>query len=164
MSERAGWSRILEFVGQGAVVVSLVYVGVQVRQNTAAIQTSTSQEVYQQNQEQALLVLESAEVAAILLQADQDLAALSPVDSVRYGRWLNVTLNLYEAVYANALQGTMEAAMAAGWLDDMWELRCTPGMEDYWERRRSSYHRTFQAALDSAFAVGSCPGQDPGRP
>jgi hypothetical protein len=157
VSERIGWSRILEYVGQGAVVVSLIYVGVQVRQNTAAIQTSTSQEVYQQNQEVGLLVMESAEMAGILLQADQDLAALSPLDSIRYGRWLNVTLNLYEAVYANALQGTMEAEMAAGWLDDMSELRCTPGMAGYWEERRSSYHRAFQAALDSAFAVAMCP-------
>jgi len=157
VSERTGWSRILEFVGQGAVVVSLIYVGVQVRQNTAAIQTSTSQDVYQQNQEVGLLVMESGEMAAILLQADQDVAALSPIDSIRYRRWLNVTLNLYEAVYANALQGTMEADMAAGWLDDMSELRCTPGMAGYWEERRSSYHLAFQAALDSAFAVGTCP-------
>ena len=157
MSERTGWSRILEFVGQGAVVVSLIYVGVQVRQNTAAIQTSTSQEVYQQNQEQSLLVMESGEMAAILLQASQDLAALSPIDSIRYGRWLNVTLNLYEAVYANALQGTMEAEMAAGWLDDMSDLRCMPGMSVYWDGRRSSYHRAFQTAMDSAFAVSTCP-------
>jgi hypothetical protein len=156
VSERTGWSRILEFVGQGAVVVSLVYVGVQVRQNTAAIQTSTSQEVYQQNQEQALLLMESAEMAAILLQANQDLSGLSPTDSIRYGRYLNVTLNLYEAVYANALQGTMEAEMAAGWLADMSDLRCTPGMAAYWGGRRDSYHQGFRAALDSAFAVSEC--------
>ncbi len=128
VSERNRWSWILEFGGQVAVVVSLIYVGVQVRQDTAAIQASTSQDVYEENQEVGLLVMASAEMAAILLQADQDVAALSPIHSIRYGRWLNVTLNLYEAVHANALQGTMEAGMAAGWLDDMSELRCTPGM------------------------------------
>lgn len=157
MRERTRWSRILDLVGQGAVVLSLVYVGVQVRQNTAAIQTSTSQDVYQQNQEQGLLVLESAEVAEILLKARQDPASLSPVDSIRHRRWLNVTLNLYEAVYANALQGTMETDMAAGWLDDLSSLRCDPGMLEYWTDRRNSYHRMFRAAVDSAFALATCP-------
>ena len=69
MGERARWSRHLDMIGHAAVVISLIYVGVQVRQNTAAIQTSTSQEVYQQNQDVGLLVMESAEMAAILLQA-----------------------------------------------------------------------------------------------
>ena len=136
--------------------MSLVYVGVQVRQNTAAIQTSTSQEVYQQYQEQALLVVENADVAALLVQADRELAALSPVDSLRYRRWLNVTLNVYEAVYTNALQGTMEADMAAGWLDGLGSLRCDPGMEPYWNQQRTAYHRAFQAAMDSAFALSTC--------
>ena len=156
MSERTRWSRVLEFIGQGAVVVSLIYVGVQVRQNTAAIQTSTSQEAYQQNQEMGLLVMESAEMASILFQATENLAALSPTDSLRYRRWLNVTLNLYEAVYTNALQGTMESEMARGWLHDLPDLRCEPGMGDYWEERRSAYHRAFAAAMDSAFAVSRC--------
>ena len=51
----------------------------------------------------------------------------------------------------------MEAEMAAGWLHDMSELRCEPGMVGYWEDRRNSYHRAFQEALDSAFAVSTCP-------
>ena len=156
MSERTGWSRVLEFVGQGAVVVSLVYVGVQVRQNTAAIRTNTSQQAYQQNQEVGLLVMESGEMAAILLQANRDVAALSPVDSLRYRRWLNVTLNLYESVYTNALAGTMEPEMARGWLQDLSDLRCEPLMAAYWDERRTSYHRVFAAGLDSAFAVSRC--------
>ena len=131
MSDPARWSRVTDIVGTGAVVVSLLYVGLQVRQNTAAIQTSTSQEVYQQNQEQGLLVMESAEFAEILLEASRDLATLSPIDSIRYHHYLNVSLNTYEAVYTNALQGTMESDMAAGWLDGLGGLRCKAGMAAY---------------------------------
>jgi hypothetical protein len=132
-----------------------VYVGLQVRQNTAAIQTSTSQDVYQQNQAQGLLILESAEVASIVLRASQG-EPLSPLDSTRYHAHLNVSLNLYEAVYTNALQGTMEPEMAAGWLAAMGQLRCKPGMTAYWTRKKPEYHRKFRAAVDSAFAETSC--------
>jgi len=157
VSDPARWSRVTDIVGTGAVVVSLLYVGLQVRQNTAAIQTSTSQEVYQQNQEQGLLVMESAEFAEILLEASRDLATLSPIDSIRYHHYLNVSLNTYEAVYTNALQGTMESDMAAGWLDGLGGLRCKAGMAAYWDRQREAYHRAFRTAVDSAWAVAKCP-------
>jgi len=156
MSKQIRWSRLGDLIGHVAVVVSLIYVGLQVRQNTAAIQTSTSQSIYQQNQEQALLVMESAEMAEILLRASRDIESLSPVDSVRYRRYLNVHLNTFEAVYSNALQGTMESEMAAGWLDGMSELKCIAGMRQYWALRRDGYHQTFREAVDSAFTVSEC--------
>ena len=43
MHEKETVRRAIDAVGTAAVVPSLVYVGVQVRQNTRAIQTSTSQ-------------------------------------------------------------------------------------------------------------------------
>jgi len=137
------------------VVVSLVYVGLQVRQNTAAIQTSTSQEVYQLNQEQGLLIMESADFAEIILRAELG-QELSPVDSIRYAHYLNLVLNTHEAVYTNALQGTMEPELAAAWLDGIAGLTCKPGMEGYWAWGRSGYHGAFRAAMDSAFAATQC--------
>jgi hypothetical protein len=140
------------------VVVSLIYVGLQVRQNTAAIQTSTSQDVYEQHQEQGLLLMESADMAEILIRASRSPAEMSAADSLRYERYLNLSINLYEAVYTNALQGTMEPDMAAGWLQDLGTQRCKAGMPDYWTRVKSSYHPAFQLAVDSAFIAVNCPG------
>ena len=158
LSDRHRWSHIADLVGTGAVVVSLIYVGLQVRQNTAAIQTSTSQDVYEQHQDMALLLMESAEMAEIVVRAGTDFAGLSAVDSLRYDRYLNLSINLYEAVYTNALQGTMEPGMAAGWLQDLGNLQCKAGMPGYWERGRNWYHPTFRFAVDSAFAATECPG------
>ena len=138
------------------MVVSLIYVGLQVRQNTAAIQTSTSQELYQQYQEQGLLVMESAEIAEIILRASQS-AELTPVDSVRYDNYLDVYLNLYEAVYTNALQGTVEPEMATGWLAWMPDLVCTAGLPAFWTESKEFYHRAFRSAVDSVYAITTCP-------
>jgi hypothetical protein len=143
-------------VGTAAVVVSLIYVGLQVRQNTAAIQTSTSQDVYQQHQEQGLLLMESAEMAEIVIRANLSLGDLSATDSLRYDRYLNLKINLYEAAYTNALQGTMEAGMAAGWLEGLGTLPCTVGMPEYWTESRDAYHSAFRIAVDSAFAAATC--------
>jgi hypothetical protein len=157
LSDRTRWSQAADLVGTAAVVVSLIYVGLQVRQNTAAIQTSTSQDVYEQYQEQALLVMESAEMAEIVLRADRSPAEMSAVDSLRYDRYLNVTINLYEAIYTNALQGTMEQDLAAGWLAGMGTLQCRAGMPEYWTRLKGSYHAAFREAMDSAYTTARCP-------
>ena len=156
LAEQTRWARATDVVGTAAVVVSLVYVGLQVRQNTAAIHTSTSQEVYQQYQEQSLLLMESAELAEIILRASQA-AELTPVDSVRYDGYLNVMLNLYEAVYTNALQGTLEPEMATAWLAWLPDLVCTARLPAFWADAKETYHRAFRSAVDSVYAITPCP-------
>ena len=150
------WSQIAELVGTVTVVLSLVYVGLQVRQNTAAIQTSTSMAAYEQNQEQSLLIMESADFASIFHRASLG-EPLSSADSIRYRYYLNVRINLLEAVYTNALMGTMEREMADGWLKGMGRLGCMAGVASYWGRMRLEYHSEFRAAVDSAFAATPCP-------
>ena len=138
------------------MVVSLIYVGIQIRQNTAAIQTSTSHAVYQLHQEQQLLVLENSDVAAVVLKANRAPDTMTPVDSLRYNRYLNIRLNLREAVYEYTIQGTRGKEVAAGWLAGLRDLPCTPGMARYWADRKSGYHPKFRNAVDSAFAVANC--------
>jgi hypothetical protein len=136
--------------------VSLIYVGLQVRQNTAAIQTSTSQAMYQMHQDRTLIEVESPEVADLLLRAARFPDQMTPVDSVRYARYLNLRLNVHEAAYTNALQGTLESGMAAGWLDGMADDACTSGMSDYWAKWKGGYHPAFRAAMDSVISVTEC--------
>jgi hypothetical protein len=152
LAEQTRWARVTDIVGTAAVVVSLIYVGLQVRQNTAAIQTSTNQELYQQHQEKGLLVMESAEMAEIILRASQS-AELTPVDSVRYDRYLNVSINPHEAVYTSVLQGTLEPEMATAWLASMPDFVCTAGLPRFWDESKDGYHRAFRSAVDSVYAI-----------
>ena len=144
-------------IGTAGVIVSLIYVGFQVRQNTAAIQSSTSQGVYQLSQEQALAILQDAELAEVLLRARQMPDSMTAADSLRYELYLALRLNLREGIYTNALQGTMEAELAAGWLDDLRDFSCLPGMVSFWAENKTGYHPAFRAAVDSAFALATCP-------
>ena len=128
----------------------------QLRQNTAAMQTATSLEVYQQHREGALLEIESADVAELLLRARRTPDQMTATDSLRYNLYLNLRLNLREAVYTSVLQGTMDQDIAAGWLD-LADFRCIPGMTDHWTTNKAGFHRAFRKAVDSAFAVAKCP-------
>ena len=138
----------------------MVFVGVQLRQNTAAMQTATSLAVYQQHRDGALLEMENAEVAELLLRARRTPDQMTAADSLRYNLYLNLRLNLREAVYTSVLKGTMDHDIAAGWLD-LADFRCIPGMTDHWAANKTGFHRAFRHAVDSAFAIAQCSALEP---
>ena len=151
------WRSLTDAVGTIAVVLSLVYVGVQVRQNTSAIQTNTSQSVYTQYSDVIVPVLESEALAEVISRAGRAPESMSASDSIQYDMYLNLRINVLEAVYTNSEQGTLEVGMARGWLEGMGPWKCRPGGEEYWRANAANYAPNFRMAMDSAIAVTECP-------
>jgi hypothetical protein len=149
MREGRSWRDISEAIGTLAVIASLIYVGLQVRQNTVAIQTATSQQVFELHRARAQVEMEDPEFAALLLRARRTPEQMTAVDSLRYDRYINLSMNLHEAIYSNVRLGTMERDMAAAWLAGLPGFVCAPGVKGYWGRFKSEYHPTFAAAVDS---------------
>jgi hypothetical protein len=153
---RVVWRDVAELAGQLAVVVSLVYVGVQVDQNTRAVQTETSQSLYFQGSARVLPVLESPEVADLLLRASRAPESMSANDSVRYSYFLNLQLNEFEAAFTSVRLGTMDLEVGKGWLANMGPWSCRPDARRYWDAVSRLYHADFRVALDSAIAATDC--------
>ena len=145
-----------EAVGLVAVVLSLVYVGLQIKQNTIAIQTATSQAIYDYHRELQSIGMENADFEDILVRSERAPETLSPVDSSRLMRRVNLRVNLYESVYTNVLAGSMEADMAGGWLRGLAEEFCEPFTREFWSNYGYEYHPAFILAVDSVQAE-SCP-------
>jgi hypothetical protein len=150
------WKDVVEVVGQAAVVLSLVYVGIQVEQNTHAVQTETSQSLYFQGADRVIPVLQSPDVADLIVRASRAPETMSATDSLRYWYFLNLQLNEFEAAYTNLLQGTMDAEMARGWLTQMGPWSCRRGARDYWNGVSAGYHPMFREKMDSAIAGAPC--------
>lgn len=157
MSELPGrWRGMTEIIGTIAVVVSLIYVGFQVKQNTAAIQTATTQGVNEQHAATIRLIIESPEFADLLVRANRSADSLSVADSLRYDWFLNQRVNVYETVYTSAIAGTMEEGMAAGWLAGIPGWLCLAGALEHWRENAGNYHPGFQVAMDSVIASTDC--------
>jgi hypothetical protein len=151
-----GWKTVVELIGQLAVVVSLVYVGVQVEQNTRAIQTETGQSLYLQGIERVVPVVESPEVADMIVRATRAPETMSAADSLRYHYFLNLQLNEFEAAYTSMRQGTLDAELGRGWLENMGPWSCRADARRYWDAVAVLYSPDFRAALDSAIATVRC--------
>lgn len=149
-------AKVADVVGPVAVVLSLIYVGLEIRQNTRAILTSTSQAVYSQYLDSKLPLVEDAEFAELLILADTAPASLTEAQQERLVFFHSFEVNLYEAVFTNTRLGTMDREIADAWLAGMGDWICRPRARDYWSDWSYQYHAGFRAMMDSVAAVQSC--------
>ena len=75
---------IAEIVGAVAVVASLLYVGSEVRRNTAATQAASYQEIVRASNEYLLALATDSALTEIVLRAETDPASLSDSEGRRY--------------------------------------------------------------------------------
>jgi hypothetical protein len=77
-------ANLAEIVGAIAIVISLIYVGQELRANTAAVKAASLQSITNSSSASMLAVVESSDFADIRLRGDQDPAQLSGADNLRY--------------------------------------------------------------------------------
>ena len=78
---------LAEIVGAIAIVISLIYVGQELRANTTAVKAASLQSITNSSSASMLSVVENGDFADIRLQGDQDPMRLSEVDRLRYILW-----------------------------------------------------------------------------
>jgi hypothetical protein len=134
---------IVQIVAGLAVVLSLIYVGIGVRQNAQAVRLSTSQRVLQEIRETTVQFADNAELADILLRGVQA-AALEGQEKLRFyaliGNFMRVLENGYFQFQAGALDPRLWRGMQRQWAD----LLSTAGARANWEVRKHWYSDEFQ--------------------
>ena len=86
---------ILDFAGGIAVLIGLIFVGLELRQNTAAVEAASLQDQTDASTNFLLLIAADEELARIWMEATKDPNQLSDIDSQRYffisrSRWLRM--------------------------------------------------------------------------
>jgi hypothetical protein len=123
LSENQKIEGFLDLAGAGAVLVGLVFVGLELRQNTEAVEAASLQNQTDASTEFLLLIASDVELARIWLDASKNPNQLSEIDSLRYflvsrARWLRM-----QNAYLQWRRGTLA--------EEDWSiydgLICTPG-------------------------------------
>ena len=86
---------ILELVGSGAVLIGLIFVGLELRQNTAAVQAASLQNQTDASTDFLTLVASDADLARIWVEGQNNPGSLNEADAFRYflltrARWLRM--------------------------------------------------------------------------
>jgi len=78
------WSNLAQVIGALAVVISLVYVGFQVKRNTSAVRSATSQAVHNNYADWYMSMVGDAELNRIAIKGLKDYSSLDEIEKARF--------------------------------------------------------------------------------
>lgn len=140
-----------EIIGALAVVSSLIFVGWQLRQNTLAIKTSTSQTHIEGYNSIAVNVLHNKEVAHLWRTGlDQGLTSLDDDDKVRFISLLSALYRYYDASYLQYLQKSLEPDLWNSIEQQVKQVSRTTGFSDWWATRSHWHSERFRTLVHDA--------------
>jgi len=153
-----------ELVGSVAVVASLVYVAMQLRQHTAMMRTLASQERVQRDFDIASALIDNRDVAEIWVKGRSAFASLSEVDQQRLIWFERRAIIHWNNMFELRNRGQLPET---DWDELVWLIRAlgrNQGLLATWQIFRGSFGAPFQAFLDDNLQPGAAPGaeQQPG--
>ena len=141
-----------ELVGGVAVIASLVYVGLQVRQNTGMVKMSAMQSIVRGGVEHNNRIADNADLADMLVRAVEDSDSLSNVDQIRLSSHIVTLYHHLDAAFHMHRSGLLDAEtwgkfayevplwMNLPFIREWFEaekLRLTPSFREYVQERLS---------------------------
>ena len=98
---------VLELIAAGAVVLGLIFVGLELKQNTEAVQAATLQGMIDSSQEYLLLLAADKDLNRIYREGVSDPTALSEEDASRFFFLLRAQWLRFQNAYLQWQRGTM---------------------------------------------------------
>ncbi len=158
-----------EIIGALAVITTLIYLAVQVKQTKKGLEANTtailgaSEVSGNENAIQHLATLYSDEqLVEIVMRGVRDLQDLQPQDFVRFNGFCHSGIQLHQVTYLQWKKGLLD--------DEYWAfcLRYTgeqllrhPGVQAWWEMNREIYTRDYRLLIDSL--IESSGWRDPSK-
>ncbi len=149
----AYYANLAEIFGTVAIVVSLVYVAVQIRQNTRTTRLATGQNISRDLREANAIVASDANMAEILLKGVENEVELTRAERLRLYFYLNLAYRVYENAYYQRQEGALDAYVWEGILGNMKFGKRASVYQAFWRDRKHVFSRGFQDFYDNEVAV-----------
>jgi hypothetical protein len=139
-----------ELVSSVAVIISLVYLAMQVRSNTETSRTTTYQAIVSDFGAVNSSVASSPELSGIFSEALERYQDLEPNDQARMSQLFYMTFRCFENIFYQHRKGYLEEELWIGWARLMVTYFRRPGFQAWWRLRRDVFSDKFAKFLESA--------------
>ena len=137
-----------EIIGALAVLITLIYLSIQIRQNTRVARSTVRQAISESSQTAASDVINNADVAK-LFYGDINGEKVEGLDWFRLQARCWRDMHHYENVYFQATEGLFSSSEWAGYRRNIAALMVMPSYQEYWQHESSLYSDSFQAEMSS---------------
>ncbi len=140
----------LTILANVGVIAGIVFLGIEVRQNSTQIEQATiavaAQAVFELNQEANEIrrtLYSDASLIELVDTGYDDPGSLTEIESLRFDNYFGTVLNTYEAAWIYRQKGLVEEAEYAGWRDSICGMLQREGGRSFWESGKTSYADGF---------------------
>ncbi|MGK0223756.1 MAG: hypothetical protein ACI9ON_003003 [Limisphaerales bacterium] len=137
-----------EFFASFGVLATLVYLVIQMRQNTQALRLNTAQVVTEELQQMFSLLASDLSLAEVFVEAGAG-AALSAANKVRYYTFTSNILRVCENGYLQNRENAISPEHWEGIVRMMIDYSKMAAFEEYWVNRKHWMSREFQNFMDT---------------
>jgi hypothetical protein len=143
-----------EMIGGVGVIVTLLYLAVQVRHYTAEMRSAASESVAENLREWLLPMIRDPEVSRIFRVGVEGWEQFGPDEKARFFHIAFVWLKTIEAAHYQLLRGRLDPKVWKGWEAVVTSYLLGPGIQAYWCRRREGFSPVFQDYVESLSLKG----------
>jgi len=139
-----------EFISSIAVLISLVYLAIQIKKNTETERTSTYQSIVSDFGNMNQSMASDPDLTFLYVKAMEDFAALDAAEKARISQTFYMTFRYFENMYYQHRRGYLEAELWVGWQRLMLTYFARPGFQTWWKARREVFSEPFADFLETA--------------
>lgn len=145
------WGVLAEVVSAIAVVVSLIYVGMQIRQSANASRAATTQ-AFSQQYADSMFALLDPDFSDVWLRGLSGLEELEDEERVSFFAMLNAISRMWESFYYQNSIDELDSALLEPWMVQYMDLHGNNGVKEFWRIRKHQYSADFVAYIDRRVA------------
>jgi len=138
-----------EVVGAVVVILSLIYLAIQVRQNTQAQRTENYSRALDRLAAMQSMLSQDGEISLIFSKAVVDASKLTPQERMRFTWSMYEAFGAFEFMFHASRTDAIPDEVWARWSAGVaWWLSC-PGVQTWWHARPFPFTESFTAFVES---------------
>lgn len=145
---------LAEIVSAVGVIVSLIYVAAQVRQNTRAVRRATHHALVTTRLDYVALVAADPELARLVRLGSADYGRLDQDERHRFGLVMYYSFSAGENFYYQYRQGALDQEQWERWCATLQVYFAQPGIRAWFETTPQQFTASFSAFLAAEFQKG----------
>ena len=131
-----------------AVVLSLAYLGAQIRQNTTGVRRGTTAEAFTAVRDWGYHIIADPSIRQAFLRGSEGLENLSDDETAQYWALIFNFFKTAEVLHFQYINGAMDEGVWAGWEKFLSAYSTTTGSLQYYRERRQFFSPRFQEWVD----------------
>jgi hypothetical protein len=142
------WVGFAEIIGAFAVVISLVYVGIQVNDSVGAVRSASANDANVAVQNWYLQIGSNPQTSKIFYDGLISKEPLPTYDEYQFLMMFHGAFLAFQNSYLIAAEGTIDDELVDALTGAIVLVKDLPGTKRYWRQRKSTFHSAFVSYVD----------------